>query len=216
VWQVLEDELDNFTVISVALDTNRDAAIAIVQKHAPTFTVLIDEQHIVAELYGMVNVPSAIWIDEDGQVARPTHIAGMGEDWRTKTDRSAPVAWDTLSPEGVEGMRRTRTAYTDAVRRWVQEGKHERREPRPEPDDAGEAHAHFRLGLFLHEHGLDGAHEHFAEAVRLRPASWNFRRQALALEQPDDKMDQFWRAVDALPPGDYYPLPDDLNIPRGG
>jgi len=30
---------------------------------------------------------------------------------------------------------------------------------------------------------------------------------ALALERPPDAREQFWAAVDALPPGEYYPPP---------
>ncbi|MBA2476296.1 MAG: hypothetical protein H0V40_10125 [Actinobacteria bacterium] len=207
MWQVLVDELERFTVISVALDSDREAAARYIRRYRPTFPALIDERHLVAELCGMVNVPSAIWIDEEGQVARPTHIAGMGEAWRTETDRSS--ATRQMSEEGNARMHGTRDAYTAAVRRWVLEGKHERREPLPDAGDSA-AHAHFRLATYLHECGLAGASEHFAEAVRLRPCSWNFRRQALALEQPDDLWRQFWDAVDATPPGQYYPLEEDL------
>jgi hypothetical protein len=30
----------------------------------PTYPCLIDEKHVVAELYNMVNVPQAVWINE--------------------------------------------------------------------------------------------------------------------------------------------------------
>lgn len=206
MWQVLEDELAGFTVVSVALDADASAAAAVIRRYRTTYPVLIDERHTVAELYGMVNVPSAIWIDEAGQVARPTHIAGMGEDWRYHADRVSPK--HEIPAGAREGLRRTRESYLDAVRRWVLHGEHERRDPLPSHDSV--AHAHFRLGTYLHEHDLDGAHAHLAEAVRLRPESWNFRRQALALERPDDFWDQFWGAVDATPPGGYYPLEEDL------
>ena len=205
MWQALVDGLEGFTVVSVALDADAGAAAAVIRRHRPTVPALIDERHEVAELYGMVNVPSAIWIDEEGLVARPTHIAGAGEDWRYEIDRASPTR--KITEKGNAGLRQLRTRYMDAVRRWVRTGEHELREPLPANDSR--AHAHFRLATYLHEQGLEGAHEHFGEAVRLRPASWNFRRQALALEQPDDLREQFWAAVDATPPGAYYP-PVDL------
>jgi hypothetical protein len=207
VWQVLVDELEGFTVVSVALDSDADAAARCIRRYPTTYPVLIDQGHAVGELYGMVNVPSAIWIDEEGQVARPTHIAGAGEYWRHETDRSS--ATREITEHGADGMRRVRAAYMDAVRAWVLEGRYERREPLSAHGDSA-AHAHFRLATYLYKNGLEGSHAHFAEAVRLRPDSWNFRRQALALEQPGDLWDQFWGAVDATAPGQYYPLDDDL------
>ena len=201
MWQVLADELEGFTVVSVALDADPDAAAALVRKYGPTYPVLIDARHEVAELYGMVNVPSAAWIDEEGRIARPTHIAGAGEAWRDETDRET----SRLSDEGRAALLETRMAYMDAVRAWVREGAYELREPLPDAGESPLALAHFRLATYLHERGLDGAHHHFEEAVRLRPASWNFRRQALALERPGDAAEQFWTAVDATPPGAYYP-----------
>jgi len=36
---------------------------------------LVDEKHTVATLYGMVNVPTAVWIDESGKIVRPTEVA---------------------------------------------------------------------------------------------------------------------------------------------
>ena len=37
----------------------------------PAYPNLIDEKHIVAELYNMNNVPMSVWIDERGQIVRP-------------------------------------------------------------------------------------------------------------------------------------------------
>ena len=208
MWQVLVDELEGFTVVSVALDSDAEAAARIIRGHPTTYPVLIDERHTLGELYGMVNVPSAIWIEDTGRVARPTHIAGAGEDWRSETDRTSPTR--QITDAGAARMRRTRRTYMNAVRAWVRDGTHASHEPLQAHDDS-EADAHFRLATYLHSRGLEGAHAHFVEAVRLRPSSWNFRRQALALEQPEDLWDQFWGAVDATSPGEYYPLDDDLT-----
>src|SRR5439155_763449 len=47
------------------------------------------------------------------------------------------------------------------------------------------AAAYFRLGTFLHEQGrAEAAQAAFAEAKKLRPESWNFKRQTWHLEEP--------------------------------
>ena len=60
-------------VLAVALETGGAAAARPwVEAARPTYPCLIDERHLVAELYGMVNVNSAVWIDESGRIVRPT------------------------------------------------------------------------------------------------------------------------------------------------
>ena len=55
----------------------------------------------------------------------------------------------------------------------------------PDPDDTDAlATANFRLGEYLFEKGhRDEALKYFAEARRLRPESWSFKRQTWELEQ---------------------------------
>ncbi len=207
MWQALHRELETeaFTPIAVALDASgAEGTAAWIRRAEPTYPCLIDERHVVAELYGMVNVPSAVWIDEHGRIARPTETAGASEAWRTEIDPET----GRVTEAGRAEHQRTRSAYLDAIRAWVLAGEHELHRPLPEASESLAA-AHFRLALYLHDRGLD-AHQHFAEAVRLRPRSWNFRRQALALEQPPDAAEQFRSALEATPPGEYYPPPPGL------
>ena len=66
-WQTFYHELKdkNFEIISVAQDTGgaKDAGPWI-EKANPEYTALIDQEHLVTKLYGMVNVPTAVWINE--------------------------------------------------------------------------------------------------------------------------------------------------------
>src|SRR6185436_4791372 len=85
---------------------------------SPTYPCLIDERHVVAELFGMVNVPNAVWIDEAGRIVRPSETAGSSDSFRTELDRTTKQ----MSASGLAERGRTRTAYFDAVRDWVLKG----------------------------------------------------------------------------------------------
>src|SRR5439155_305536 len=74
VWQALHTELgdENLAVITVALDSGgAPDAGPWIREAKPTHPSLIDVRHVVAELYGWVNVPTVAWIDEDGRLVRP-------------------------------------------------------------------------------------------------------------------------------------------------
>ena len=82
--QTLYEELKdrNFTVIAVALDSRDGDPLPWIEAANPTYPCLIDREHRVADLYGMVNVPEAVWIDERGRVVRPAEPAGAYQGFR--------------------------------------------------------------------------------------------------------------------------------------
>jgi hypothetical protein len=175
---------------------------------------LIDEHHRVAELYNMVNVPQAVWIDEDGIIVRPTEVAGTTDAFRTMMSG--------LTPEQMEELTKTRQLYHDAIRDWVAKGAESefvfspadaKARTKVPSDEVALANAHFRLGSYLRRHGEEvEGDEHLSEAKRLRPESWNFRRQTWNLEAPGDERSggpEFWAAVEALG-DDYYYAPIDM------
>src|SRR5207245_1122227 len=82
------------------------------------YPCLVDERHVVAELYGMVNVPSAVWVNEVGRIVRPTEVAGASDAFRTHMDRQTKQ----MSAEGIADRQRTRTAYLNALRDWTAKG----------------------------------------------------------------------------------------------
>lgn len=84
MWQkIYEDyQYQNFVVIAVAMDNDGDVARPWIEEAKPTYPVLIDRYHLLADLYNMVNVPQAVWIDEAGQIVRPAEIAGAYEGFR--------------------------------------------------------------------------------------------------------------------------------------
>ena len=72
MWQALFASLKDhgFTVLAVALD-QPEAARPWIAAAAPTYPCLIDRDHHLADLYNLVNVPQALWINEQGRVVRP-------------------------------------------------------------------------------------------------------------------------------------------------
>jgi tetratricopeptide (TPR) repeat protein len=159
--------------VSVAEDTGgiKDAGPWI-EAAKPAYTVLIDETHLVTRLYGMVNVPTAVWINEQGRIVRPNEVAYVD-------DRFKPF-------HGLEAG-----GYLAAIRDWVERGERsafaigeaELRE-RLQPRDPNHllADAEFALAEYLYKSGhLPEAIPHFKEAQRLNPESWNYKRQAWAL-----------------------------------
>lgn len=166
-----------FEIITVAMDTDRAAAAPWIAAAHPEHPSLIDTRHQVSELYGMLNVPSGVWIDEQGRVVRPSEVAYCTDTFRKLT--------------GVDSA-----AYVAAIRDWVKNGASSRfamtedevlRRQRPANIAQALALANFRLGEYFWQEGeQDAAISYFKESQRLEPESWNYKRQAFALagEQP--------------------------------
>jgi hypothetical protein len=211
VWQSLFADLKdrNFVVIAVAMDAP-EAARPWIEAAKPTYPCLIDRNHHVADLYNMVNVPQAVWIDEDGRIVRPPENAGGSDSFR-RMNRVTKQ----MTPEQLAEREHTKTTYVAAVRDWVLKG------PLSEfafdagsararlrlPDAAiAEAHAHFRLAQHLLRRGKsDEAVMHFAEAARLHPDSWTIWRQAAKKDATGLATGpEFWARVDALGDRPYY------------
>jgi hypothetical protein len=203
-------------VVAVAMDARSDAARPWIEAAKPSYACLIDRDHRVAELYNMVNVPQAVWIDETGRVVRPTESAGAYEGFRAmdRTTRKVPDEVAAVTA----GAKRT---YADAVRDWVLHGPASRHAFTPRqaiahltlPDeDVARAHAHFRLGQHLSRRGQPAAAAaQFAEARRLHPDSWNIWRQTAALDARGlASGPEFWARVDALGSRRYY-APVDMD-----
>jgi AhpC/TSA family len=211
VWQSLFAALKdrNFIVVAVAMDVP-EAARPWIEVAKPAYPCLIDRNHHVADLYNMVNVPQAVWIDEDGRIVRPPENAGSSDAFR-RMNRVTKQ----MTQEQVAEREHTKSTYTAAIRDWVLKG------PASEfafdagsararlrlPDAAiAEAHAHFRLAQHLLRKGKsDEAVVHFAEASRLHPDSWTIWRQAATKDATGLAAGPaFWARVDALGDRPYH------------
>jgi len=211
VWQSLFADLKdrNFVVVAVAMD-GPEAARPWIEAAKLSYPCLIDRNHHVADLYNMVNVPQAVWIDEEGRIVRPPENAGSSD-----TFRRMNRVTKQMTPEQLAEREHIKTTYVAAVRDWVLKGPASdfvfdaasARARLRLPDAAiAEAHAHFRLAEHLLRRGKsDEAAVHFAEASRLHPDSWTIWRQAAKKDATGlASGPEFWARVDALGDRPYY------------
>jgi hypothetical protein len=177
---------------------------------APTYPCLIDEQHIVAQLYNMTNVPMAVWIDEQGHIVRPVEPAGASDGFR-KMDRTTFSMPSELAAQG----RATRMHYVDALRDWVMNGdasiyalSPDQARVRIEAPSSNEAlaNANFRLARHLLSQGNTAEAQHYFDVARnLCLESWHFVRQALEMiAVGNGSGPEFFASVDALGERPYY------------
>jgi hypothetical protein len=219
VWQGLFGGLKDhrFMVVAVAEDSRgAEHARPWIEQAKAEYWCLIDPDHRVASLYGMANVPRAVWIDELGRIVRPPENAGSTDHFRNM-DQTAL----TLSPADQAARDAGKAFYVNAVKEWVMTGRHVLEDravweklPRM-TDDIAVAHAHFRLGVWLRRHGaMDEAGRHLAEASRLHPESWNMWRQAADLDAVGNAAGpRFWARVQALGNQAYHQPPDLPGFP---
>lgn len=249
MWQVVYAELKDLGIefIGVALDTagkpavetrirctdlaERPAMLAPLmgwsdelwaRQAAPTYPCLIDEAHVVAERYGMVNVPQGVWIDEQGRIVRPVESAGTSDSVRDLNRETFELPAATAA-RGIA----VRNEYIAALRDWAQHGAASRYVMKPDeirrrlrgPAEADVlAATHVRVGRHLYAQGaLEAAKQHFREAVRLCPDKWNYRRQSNMLDPESigqlNAGPDFWAAIDALGQREFYP-PADFSAAR--
>ena len=190
---------DGFTVMTVALDKCADDPRPYIEQAQPAHPSLIDTEHRVADLYGMVNVPTVVWIDEQGRIVRP---------------KTAEFGKDLFSD--MTGIRPE--PHLDAVRAWVKEGTLELDEAAvaeqdrvPNGDDQL-AKTEYTLAWHLHQAGRTAAAErHFAQAGELAPLDWTIRRAALPIRGLDPMGEPFlelWQEKQASGVQDYVRVSD--------
>jgi tetratricopeptide (TPR) repeat protein len=198
-WQSFYHDLKdkNFMIVSVAEDTGgvKDAGQWI-SAAKPEYNALIDDKHLVTHLYNMVNVPTAVWINEQGRIVRPNEVAYVDNRYKAM--------------HGIDAA-----PYLDAIRDWVANGDRSayimseqqlQERLKPQSPDRAMADSEFALGEYLYKqgHGAD-AIPHFKEAQRLAPDNWNYKRQAWALSDAErDYGTTFMKEVQKLGGKPYY------------
>jgi peroxiredoxin len=186
-WQALHQELEplGLSIFSVALDNTPEDSRPWIEAASPTYPVVVDTAHVTAERYGITNVPSTVWVDEDGRVVKPPTISPGDDQFRDFTQIDAAT-------------------HHDALRAWVRDGtvpEASRSAPVRSADEQL-ALAERRLGAWLHGTGqVDAARRHFERAVELAPWDWTVRRGSMAIRGEDpflgDEFVAFWQEWDA-------------------
>ncbi len=184
-------------MITVALDRAADARRWI-ERAASTHPSLVDEAHLVADRYNMVNVPTVVWIDEEGRIARPNDVAFTSEQGGKYAGVSTEEQMDLLR----------RWVAGDLPPRPAAERRAQVATPTPE---AQLARAHFGLGWWLHGEGREeAARRHFGIAGELAPGDFTIRRGTMRFRDADPFGPEFMQMVAEWHAGGnryYLPLP---------
>lgn len=154
-------------MIAVAIDEDVPAVRA--GCDGITYPVLIDAEHIVAELYAISNVPTVLMIDECDNIVQPNWSAYASDTFRELT--------------GIDSEKQK-----DHIRAWAKDGT-----LRMSSDDAKgvvddlsaeeeEARLVFRIAAKLRRDGdTIGAERNFERANALAPNDWTVRRASQPL-----------------------------------
>lgn len=204
-WQALADELadDGLSVVAVAFDQDPEDVRPFAE--GIDLPVLLDSSHLLSELYAISNVPTVVWIDADGRVARPNTPA-FGTD--TFVDFHGVPAGPHL----------------DAIRQWVRTGEVAAAEV-PDPadidlsDEEVTARLWFRIGAHLARVGRsDEAAERLARATELAPLDFTVARAAMPLTGRDPFGEEFLALYDEwIAAGSpYHGLNPDAGRYRAG
>ena len=185
MWQSIYEELksENFEIISVAQDTGGEEAAGYIYDDANvSYTAIIDVNHQISSIYNLVNVPSGVWIDEQGKIMR------INEGTYAKEHMNG--AWGTND-------------YVPIVRDWVKKGADSeyvwdrdkvRESIVQRTPEAERAQPAFRLGGYYFTNDNDEkAEQYWTMAQELDPTSWNYLRQDLLYEEGGSAGPE-WRA----------------------
>jgi peroxiredoxin len=161
-WLELANELRplGLDLVTVALDDDVDAVRKWTSR-VPGLPVAVDAEHRVSDVFGIVNVPSTVWLDETGRVVKPPTIAPGDDRFKDFTEVEA-------------------AAHHEALRAWVAGGNPPPPPPVDDSDDVRAARAERRLAAHLHRTGRQAAaEEHFRRAVELAPLDFSIRRASM-------------------------------------
>lgn len=166
-YQALREQ--GLTVITISQDSRREDAAPFIEAAAPEHPALLDPGHIVSHRYGFINVPTVVWIDEQGLIARPPRVEHASNMFQFAHGLDCEP-------------------HLAALRRWAATGEtdfspDETKNTTMAPtSDEQQARAHHALAWHLHQTGApEEAAEHWQQAIKLSPYDWTIRRGSMWL-----------------------------------
>ena len=229
---MLRNELHpkGFEVVTVCLEMNGpDIGREFVDAAAAAHPSLLDVTHRMDALFGVVNIPNVIWIDEDGVIVRPAEPGWPPPTRRPDVRGPARPASQDVSSRPAEARPRTflsggqnRAAYPDAIRDWVANGRSSAFVMTPEqvvarstprPVEVSEAAAEFELANHLWRAGeRELAVVHFNRCHRLQPENWTYKRQAYSTVSAERNEGDLARFIQGPGPNDTEPWPFESDF----
>lgn len=202
MWQAIHEELgpdalgdSGLVVLTVAIDRSPDDARPYIERAHATHPSLIDVDHVVADLYNMVNVPTVVWIDEAGRIARPQDVHYVSSEFAsiTKFHPRKPIAALRAWVHGEA------PAYTGDIAADTKV---------PTAEDQ-QARAMFTLAWWLAQQGrTEAAEGWFERAGEMAPHDFMIRRGSMPIRGIDPSGPAFFKmAGDWAAAGKPYYLP---------
>ena len=174
------------------MDVNPEHAHPFINAAAPTHPSLIDTTHATGDLFGFVNIPMAVWIDEEGNLVRPAEAASIERSPMRDMDipDGLPERLDRAFRE-IKKFPEVANEYRAAIVDWAHNGAASKfalspdevvQRSQPRPDTHARAAACFEMGQhLLRTVGHDAAVPYWREAHALFPENWTYKRQAWTL-----------------------------------
>jgi len=164
-----------------------------------TYITLVDENHTLSSLFNLVNVPSAVWIDESGNVRRIDDgtyatVHKMGDLEFGRNDY-APMVADWVS-EGETSVHLKPVGSLKVAKR---------------SDNQIQAEPLFKLGVYFFQQDNEAkANEYWQAAQALNPDSWNYARQDWSFT-PEQANENWSKKFQSLNGGAYYRAIEGLD-----
>ena len=201
MWQAFRNEVHTrgLEIVTVGMDTlGAESCRPFIEAANAEHPSLIDINHVMAERFGVINIPNGIWIDEEGIIVRPAEPAPV-PGGKTPPPSAPPVGLPQRMTDILTEASKIvtdRDSYSAALYDWIEHGSNSKYALTPEEviarsgnrdTSTAEASAHFSLAQHLWNAGhRDAAIKHFRETHRLQPDNFSYKRQAWSLMAPPE------------------------------